>query len=187
MPDRSRLLLIGPSVGPLDSALAAAADVEPVSNDPSEVARRLKDGGFSAVVASPDVVAGLLDRFRRDELIIGHIETGLAVLDHSGIVLWANPVFRDLADGDPIGKFILSALGVLLAAVEVVARPDAPVHVDEHSEWTVPSGSRLADPLAPAARGWGHYYAFTASTPPIDRIWRSTSAPSLPPITPSPV
>jgi len=152
VPERSRLLLIGPSVGPLDGVLAAAADIEPVSNDPSEVARRLKDGGYAAVVASPEVVTTLLDRFRRDELIIGHIEKGLAVLDPIGVVLWANPVFRDLADGDPVGKPLLSALGALLAAVEVVAAPGAPA-LGDRTEWAIPSGSRLADPLAPVRQG----------------------------------
>ena len=118
MPDRPRLLLIGPSVGPLDGALATAADVEPVSNDTAEIARRLRDGGYAAVVASPEVVAGLLDRFRRDELIIGHIEKGLAVLDAAGVVLWANPVFRAAAPGDPVGKPLLAALGSDRVSVE---------------------------------------------------------------------
>src|SRR5262249_32933642 len=140
-------------VGPLDGALATAADVEPVSNDPAEIARRLKDGGFAAVVAAPEVVAGLLDRFRRDELIIGHIEKGLAGLDSNGIVAWANPVFRTTADGDPIGRPLLPALGARLAAVEVVTAPDAPPHLADRPEWAVPSGSRLADPLAPARMG----------------------------------
>ncbi|MCI0703875.1 MAG: hypothetical protein L0241_22690, partial [Planctomycetia bacterium] len=88
MTDRPRLLMIGPSAGPLDGALATAADVEPVSPDPAEIARRLHEGGFSAVVAAPDVVANMLDRFRRDELIIGHIEKGLAILAPDGTVLW---------------------------------------------------------------------------------------------------
>ncbi|QJW95595.1 response regulator [Frigoriglobus tundricola] len=121
MPDRPRLLLIGPSVGPLDGALAAAADVEPVSNDPAEVARRLHGGEFAAVVAAPDVVVGLLDRFRRDELIIGHIEKGLAVLDAAGVVQWANPVFRASALDDPVGRPLLEALGSDRVSVESAA------------------------------------------------------------------
>lgn len=120
MTDRPRLLLIGPSVGSLDGVLAAAADVEPVSNDPAEVARRLHAGGFAAVVAAPDVVSGLLDRFRRDELIIGHIEKGLAVLDPSGTVLWANPVFAATAGFDPVGKSLLDALGADRVSAERV-------------------------------------------------------------------
>ena len=140
MPDRPRLLLIGPSVGPLDGALAAAADVEPVSNDPAEVARRLHDGGFTAVVASPEIVAGLLDRFRRDELIIANIEKGLAVLDAAGVVLWANPVFRAAAPGDPVGKPLLAALGSDHVSIESTeGEPGAPIDP--------------ADPLAPARAG----------------------------------
>jgi len=137
--DRPRLLLIGPSVGPLDGALAAAADVEPVSNDPAEVARRLRAGGFAAVVAAPDVVVGLLDRFRRDELIIGHIEKGLAVLDAAGVVQWANPVFRASAPGDPVGKPLLEALGSDRVSLESADEPSSPLDP--------------VDPLAPARAG----------------------------------
>lgn len=111
MTDRPRLLLIGPSVGPLDAALAALGDIEPVADDPNEVARRLGTAHYDAVVTSAAGAAGLLDRFRRDELIIAHIEKGLAVLDPSGVVVWANPMFRAVAGGDPVGKPLLAALG----------------------------------------------------------------------------
>ena len=153
MPDRPRLLQIGPSVGPLDGALAAVADVDPVSNDAAEVARRLGDGGFAAVVAAPEVVAGLLDRFRRDELIIGHIEKGLAVLDPAGTVLWANPVFRSFSAIDPVGRPLLSALGTRLTAVELVPdgdRKPAPPGADGQAG---PPKSRSQDPLAAAKQG----------------------------------
>ena len=118
MTDRPRLLLIGPSVGSLDGTLAAAADVEPVSNDSTEVARRLHEGGFTAVVAAPEVVTGLLDRFRRDELIISHMEKRIAVLDPAGIVLWANPVFRaNAASGEPVGKSLFAAARAAIASL----------------------------------------------------------------------
>ena len=111
MVERSRLLLIGPSDGPIDGALSSAADVEPVSTDTTEIARRLREGGFTAVVAGPEVVTGLLDRFRRDELIIGHIEKGLAVLDSDGVVVWANAVFRAYTAAEPVGTALVAALG----------------------------------------------------------------------------
>ncbi|MBX9627301.1 MAG: GAF domain-containing protein, partial [Gemmataceae bacterium] len=81
--------------------------------DPAELARRLRDGPCAAVLAAPDVVAGLLDRYRRDELILGHIDRGLAVLDPAGVVGWANAAFRGCAcaDTDPVGKPLLEALG----------------------------------------------------------------------------
>lgn len=125
MTDRPRLLVIGPSVGSLDAALAAIGDVEPVPDDPAEVARRLQSGEFDAVVTSPGAAAGLLDRFRRDELIIGHIEKGLAVLDPTGAVLWANPIFRAAAAGEPVGKPLLSALGCDRVSVEHTDAPTA--------------------------------------------------------------
>jgi CheY-like chemotaxis protein/GAF domain-containing protein/PAS domain-containing protein len=142
--DRPRLLLIGPSVGPLDGALAAAADVEPVSNDPAEVSRRLREGGFTAVVAAPEVVTGLLDRFRRDELIIGHIEKGLAVLDPAGVVLWANPVFRAITPEEPVGKPLLAALGSDRMSLE---------HTDGEPAGSQPAALNQTDPLATARAG----------------------------------
>lgn len=147
MTERPRLLLIGPPVGALDGPLAATADVDPVSSDTAEVARRLRAGGYAAVIASPDVVAGLLDRFRRDELIISHIEKGLAVLDPQGVVQWANPVFRADSVGEPVGRPVLDALGSDRVSIE---------HLES------PAGSRVAplpptddpaDPLSPARRG----------------------------------
>lgn len=152
MPDRPRLLLIGPSPGSLDSALSAA-DVESVSADPAEVACRLRDGEFAAVIATPEVVAGLLDRFRRDELILGHIDKGLAVLDANGTVTWANAEFRRYSNTSPIGQPLMAALGARIAAVETL--PAGPSASDRGSEptWGSPTASRLLDPLAPARQG----------------------------------
>jgi CheY-like chemotaxis protein/PAS domain-containing protein len=131
--DRPRLLLIGPSIGPLDAALAALGDIEPVTDDPNEVARRLAAAHYDAVVTSAAATAGLLDRFRRDELIIEHIEKGLAVLDAAGVVQWANPIFRAAAAGEPVGRPLLEALGGDRVSAD---HPDA-----------------ATDPLAPARRG----------------------------------
>lgn len=112
MESRPRLLLIGPQPDGLNGTVAGA-DLEPASADPDEVARRLRDGHFAGVLASPDVAAGLLDRFRRDELIIGHIDKGLAVLDPAGTVVWANAAFRgcSCSDTEPVGRPLLEALG----------------------------------------------------------------------------
>jgi CheY-like chemotaxis protein len=146
--DRPRLLLIGPPPGSLDGALTAA-DVDSVSTDPTEVAERLGEGRFAAVLTTPEVVTGLLDRFRRDELILSHIDKGLAVLDATGTVTWANPVFRAYSPADPVGRSFFGALGARLTAVETPADPTRPAE----AAWSVPTGSRLVDPLDPALRG----------------------------------
>src|SRR5262245_47324991 len=117
VPDRPRLLLIGPPPGPLNGALPAA-DVEVVSTNLTEIAHRLVEGGFAAVLAAPEVAAGLLDQFRRDELILGHIDKGLAVLDPSGVVTWANGVLRVCAGTDPVGRPLFEALGGVVVATE---------------------------------------------------------------------
>jgi CheY-like chemotaxis protein len=112
VPERPRLLLIGPPPGHLNGTLSGA-DVQPVSPEPAVVARALSEGGeFAAVFATPEVVASLIDRFRRDDLILQHIDKGLAVLDPRGIVLWANPIFRSWSHEDPIGRSIFDALAV---------------------------------------------------------------------------
>lgn len=138
---RPRLLMIGPPPEHLTGCLTGAELVS-VPPDPGEVARRLAEGGFDAVLAAPDVVAGLLDRFRRDELVIGHIDKGLAVLDPPGTVAWANAAFREGAcsGDDPLGKPILEALGRgRVASVERVGE--------------VPPSGSAADPLAAARSG----------------------------------
>lgn len=139
---RPRLLVIGPLPDHLSGCLSAAEFVS-VPPDPGEVARRLGDGNFAAVLAAPGAVVGLLERFRRDELVIGHIDKGLAVLDLNGTVTWANAAFRGevCCGDDPLGKPLLEALGGGRAAsVERVGE-------------VPPSGSAAADPLAPARAG----------------------------------
>jgi two-component system, sensor histidine kinase SagS len=144
--DRPRLLLIGPAPGPLNGALAAA-EVEPVSTELGEIATRLRDGDFSAVLATPEVATGLLDRFRRDELILSHIDKGLAVLDPEGKVIWANPVFRSFSSTDPVGRPLLEALGARVAALAV------PTPAESRAKASAPPGTRVTDPLAPAREG----------------------------------
>ena len=80
---RPRLLLIGPMPGQMNETVSAA-DLVSVSTDPTEVARVLREGDFNAVFACPEVMSELLDRLRRDELIVGNIDKGLAVLDPAG-------------------------------------------------------------------------------------------------------
>ncbi len=140
MSPRPRLLLIGPPPAHLNGALAGA-DVEPMTDDPAAVAGRLREGGVEAVLATPEVVAALLERVRRDELVLSHVDKGLAVLDPGGTVVWANPAFRDCTgdETDPVGVPFFDALG---GARVVGADPAATLHPDP-----------AADPLAPARAG----------------------------------
>ncbi len=129
MDSQPRLLLIGPQPDRLDGAMAAA-EVDRVSTELGELALRLGSGGYTAVVASAEVAAELLERFRRDELIIENLEQGLAVLDPTGTITWANAAFHQSACAaeKPVGMPFLSALGA--------GALDGP-----------------ADPLEPARRG----------------------------------
>jgi CheY-like chemotaxis protein len=140
---RPRFLLVGPPPGHLNGALGSA-EVLAVSPDPHEVAARLREGPVDAVIAAPAVMAELLDRFRRDELIVGNIDKGLAVLDSGGTVTWANAAFRGGAcrGEDPVGKHFLSLLGGNpIASVERVEGRANPI------------SPQTADPLEPARLG----------------------------------
>ncbi len=141
MSPRPRLLLIGPPPARLNGTLDGA-EVEAMPDEPTRVADRLRAGGIDAIVVSAEGAARMLERVRRDELVLTHIDKGLAVLDPAGTVVWANPAFTAtaLGDGDPVGKSLFDALG----GARVVA-PD-------------PLASPVADPadpdpLAPARAG----------------------------------
>jgi CheY-like chemotaxis protein len=137
------MLLIGPPPGHLNG-VASAADIIESAADPVEVSLRLREGGIDAVMACPQVMADLLDRFRRDELIVGHIDKGLAVLDSSGRITWANAAFQTCAKigDDPVGKPFFSVLGGNpIASLERIEGKPNPVL------------SRPADPLDPARHG----------------------------------
>jgi CheY-like chemotaxis protein len=143
MDPKPRMLLIGPSPGHLNG-VASAADLITSAADPVEVSLRLREGGIDAVLASPHVMAELLDRFRRDELIVGHIDKGLAVLDAAGHVTWANAAFQTCAKigDDPVGKPFFSVLG---------GNPIASLERIEGKPNLV--NQQVADPLDPARHG----------------------------------
>ncbi len=141
---RPRLLLIGPTPGQMNETVSAA-DLVSVSTDPAEVARLLREGDFNAVLACPEVMSEFLDRSRRDELIVGNIDKGLAVLDPAGTITWANAAFfKSTGSGeDPVGKPFLSVLG---------GRPIASVERIEGKPNHLTS-TQPADPLEPARQG----------------------------------
>jgi CheY-like chemotaxis protein len=78
----------------------------------------LREGGFSAVLAEPASVTDIADRYRRDELILSHVDEGIALLTPDGLVTWTNPVLRTWCSADPIGKHILDALDRPIVASE---------------------------------------------------------------------
>lgn len=110
MDQRPRLLVIGSAPESLGGPLATA-DVTHVPADAADIASRLASGGFQGVVADPTIVTDLIRRANRTEVILSHIDAGLAVLNTSGNVVWANPTFRECCDSDPIGQPLLTVLG----------------------------------------------------------------------------
>ena len=109
MDPRPRLLLLGPPPAPLAEWLAAA-DVTP-AGDPAVAAAALRADQFAAVVSSPEILAGGLATLARDEMVLSHMDEGVAALDPDGVVLWANPALRTCCAADPVGRPLLDALG----------------------------------------------------------------------------
>ncbi|MBN9523275.1 response regulator [bacterium] len=139
MSPRLRLLLVDLPPARLNGTLNGA-EVEAMPDEPTHVAERLRAGGIDAIVVSAEGAARMLDRVRRDELVLTHIDKGLAVLDPGGTVVWANPAFAAtaLGDGDPVGKSFFDALGgARVVAPDPLASPAADP----------------TDPLAPARAG----------------------------------
>lgn len=148
MSDAPRVLLIGPAPA-WEGSIWSQAATEHVPAEAAIVAQRLHLGKYDAVIARPEVLTALLERFQRDELILQNIDKGLAVLDTEGRILWANPTLRLYTQGDPIGRPLLEALQARVAAVGQFLDPHRPAEAD----WHTPSASRLEDPLGPARAG----------------------------------
>jgi CheY-like chemotaxis protein len=95
----------------------AAAEIVPVA-DAADVSARLTDGEFDLVLADPATLTKWLTGLRRDEVVLGHLDKGVAVLDPAGTVTWANPALRALCPADPLGRPLIDALGAQTLASE---------------------------------------------------------------------
>lgn len=108
MNHRPRLLLIGPAP-PALAAVAAYADVTPAVS-PTAAADQLRGGQFDGIIATATLTSELIDRYRRDEIILGNIDQGIASLDTDGRVIWANVILRGWCSRNPIGQTLLESL-----------------------------------------------------------------------------
>jgi CheY-like chemotaxis protein/PAS domain-containing protein len=113
---RPRILVLGPAQGPLTGWMATA-EVVPVA-DLAEAADRLTSGEFDLVLADPATLAKWVAGLRRDEVVLDHLDKGVAVLDPDGVVTWANPALRALCPEDPVGRPLIAALGAQTLAAE---------------------------------------------------------------------
>ena len=108
MNHRPRLLLIGPAP-PALAAVAAYADVTPAVS-PTAAADQLRGGQFDGIIATATLTSELIDRYRRDEIILGNIDQGIASLDADGNVIWANVILRGWCSRNPVGQSLLESL-----------------------------------------------------------------------------
>lgn len=108
MNHRPHLLQIGTAPAAV-SQIAAHAEVT-VANSPSEAAERLRTGRYDGVIASDTLSSELIERYCRDEIILGNIDQGIASLDRTGRVTWANVVLRGWCAGNPVGQQLMTAL-----------------------------------------------------------------------------
>lgn len=136
MADPTRLLILGPA--PVPESWPRAVEIVRAAT-PAAAAECLREGGFTAVVADPSAVTEIADRYRRDELILSHVDEGIALLSPGGKVTWTNPVLKSWCASDPVGKHLLDAL-------------DRPIVASE-----------CADPIA--AAGTGRPVSFQAHRP----------------------
>jgi len=106
---------------PLAAALAAGADVV-TAPDAAAAVDRLRAEAFAGVVADVPTALGGLAAYRRDEVVLAHLDKGVGVIDPAGNVVWANAALRALCpdDGpDPVGRSLMSALGATTLASDV--------------------------------------------------------------------
>ena len=68
--------------------------------------------------------AELLARLARAQLVVAHIEKGLAVLRPDGVVYWANDVYREWTGGEPVGRPFLDSLACDRVSVERASPTD---------------------------------------------------------------
>lgn len=104
MKSRPSLLLIGNQTA-FDPAVLAGADWTQV-NDAAQAAEQLRINQFSSVVAEPNLVKELL----RDNMVLDHLDTGVAILDLNGCILWANQALIRWCAPSPVGEPLLDAL-----------------------------------------------------------------------------
>ncbi len=113
--------MLGHLPEPLAAALAAGADVV-TAPDAAAAVDRLRAEAFAGVVADVPTALGGLAAYRRDEVVLAHLDKGVGVIDPAGNVVWANAALRALCpdDGpDPVGRSLMSALGATTLASDV--------------------------------------------------------------------
>ncbi len=117
MDPRPRVLVVGPTPAGLGHVLESVS--VSAAEDAAEAVARLRLDPFAAVVVDPRHFAAGLTDLLRDELVLRHVETGLATLDTAGRVTWANPVLRGWCRDDPLGKPLVDAVGASGIAADV--------------------------------------------------------------------
>jgi CheY-like chemotaxis protein/GAF domain-containing protein len=156
---RPRLLLIGPSSDLLAGA-TAAAEVTAVPDLPGAAAEALAADRYDGVVLGVETFVSRLTEFCRSELVLAHVDKGLAVLNPDGTIAWANPTLKSMCPGDPVGQPLISALAAqTLAAADpdpiAQARLGRPttfrLHRPASSEWPYLDVSVTPVPPTPGA------------------------------------
>jgi CheY-like chemotaxis protein len=105
---RPRVLLIGTAPDALGAVLSHADVV--AAGSPAEAVDRLRAEPFAAVLADPAAVADLLAAVRRGDVVLANTNRGIATLDTTGRITWANPTLQRWCPGDLTGLPLLDAL-----------------------------------------------------------------------------
>ena len=104
-----RILILGPE----PTALNHWPEGTQVSHAASwtQATELLQQDGYSSIIADPQLLGELLGSYRRDQLVLSGIQSGIAVLDLAGTVTWAHALFQEWCGNDPVGKPYFAALG----------------------------------------------------------------------------
>lgn len=77
---------------------------------PAEAFTRLREGTFSGLVTGVPQAADLLSAVCRSEIVLANTNRGMATLDLTGHITWANPTLSRWCPGDLIGRPLFEAL-----------------------------------------------------------------------------
>lgn len=157
-----RLIVLG-TPPPLDDRWRDVAQCVP-ADDTQLITELLQSGQFSGVLADDRTALRLYRQAAQDHIVVGHIDQGLALLDLTGNVLWANPLFQGLCPADPLNLPLLVALGSPTIASEIpdpitVALSGQPIAF--RVSWsTIPSHPHLDVSIRPVLNSAGQIVRF---------------------------
>ena len=102
------ILILGPEPSTLSQWLEGAKVTR--ASSWMQATELLQQNGYTSIVADPKLLSELFGSYRRDQLVLSGIQSGIAVLDLVGNVTWAHTIFCEWCGQNPIGQSYFAAL-----------------------------------------------------------------------------